>query len=45
MIINSAIVVMPYEEYKEAWSRYLLTQLPNPDFEIPYIHPDLQDQS
>lgn len=41
MIINSGRVVMPYEQYKEAWKIYNGLIYPN-DY---YIHPDLQDQS
>lgn len=46
MIVNSGIIVMPYEEYKKAWEMYMddllgIKNLPKK----PYIHPDLQDQS
>jgi len=46
MIVNSGIIVMPYEEYKKAWEMYMddllrIKSLPKK----PYIHPDLQDQS
>ena len=40
MIVNSGCVVMPFEEYEEAWDIY--QKLENQDI---YIHPDLQDQS
>lgn len=41
MIINSGRVVMPYEQYKEAWKIYNGLIYLNDC----YIHPDLQDQS
>ena len=41
MIVNSGRVVMPYEQYKEAWRIYNGLIYPNDC----YIHPDLQDQS
>lgn len=41
MIVNSGRVVMPYEQYKEAWKIYNGLIYPNDC----YIHPDLQDQS
>ena len=41
MIINSGRVVMPFEEYEEAWKIYQNLEYPT---DI-YIHPDLQDQS
>lgn len=44
MIINSAIITMPYNQYKEAWEMYMSIGK-DQKFDIPYIHPDLQDQS
>ena len=44
MIINSAVIAMPYNQYKEAWEMYQSIGK-NQTFTIPYIHPDLQDQS
>lgn len=41
MIINSGRVVMPYEQYKEAWRIYNGLIYPSDC----YVHPDLQDQS
>ena len=43
MVINSAIVVMPFDQYSEAWMKY--KDIKQNKQEIPYIHPDLQDQS
>jgi hypothetical protein len=40
MIINSGVVVMPFEEYEKAWKMYT-----NKSVDFPYIHPSLQDQS
>jgi nucleoside deoxyribosyltransferase len=46
MIINSGIIVMPYEEYKKAWEMYMDDILGIKNLsKKPYIHPDLQDQS
>lgn len=45
MIINSGMIVMPYEKYKEAWQMYEGYRLGTDQLTIPYIHPDLQDQS
>lgn len=41
MIINSGRVVMPYEQYEEAWRIYNSLVYPNDC----YVHPYLQDQS
>lgn len=45
MIINSGIIVMPYEEYEKAWDMYEDYTKNSKSISIPYIHPDLQDQS
>lgn len=49
MIINSGMIVMPYEKYEEAWWMYEGYKLGTNGVEhlppFPYIHPDLQDQS
>ena len=41
MIINSGRVVMPYEQYEEAWRIYNSLVYPNDC----YIHPSIKDQS
>ena len=45
MIVNSGIIVMPYEEYKKAWEMYEKYNEDSKSISVPYIHPDLQDQS
>ena len=45
MIVNSGIIVMPYEEYEKAWEMYEEYKEDSLSISIPCIHPDLQDQS
>lgn len=43
MIINSALVVEPYEDYEKAFEEYL--EFKEGNILTPYINPRLQDQS
>ena len=45
MIINSGMIVMPYEKYKGAWQMYEGYRLGTGQLVVPYIHSDLQGQS